>query len=135
MADEKKLRHSRQRDMIYQYLLGTKAHPSADMIYAELKEDIKGLSLGTVYRNLKLLEELKKVRKVASFNDTDRYDACCCDHVHFLCTQCGSIYDVDSADVDTIRKSIMLNDNFCCDNLTLTINGTCADCNKNKNLA
>lgn len=132
MPDEKKLRHSRQRDMIYQYLLGTKAHPSADMIYAALKEDIHGLSLGTVYRNLKLLEELGKVRKVASFNDTDRYDACCDDHVHFLCTQCGSIFDVDDADVNAIRNAISLNDNFHCDKLTLTLNGTCSYCSIKK---
>lgn len=129
MADEKKLRHSRQRDMIYQYLLGTKAHPSADMIYAALKEDIKGLSLGTVYRNLKLLEELGKVRKVASFNDTDRYDACCADHAHFLCTNCGSIFDVENADVDAIRNAITLKDSFHYENFLLTLNGICSNCN------
>ena len=53
---EKKLRHSHQREMIYNYLLNTEGHPSADMVYDALREEIPNLSLGTVYRNLKLLE-------------------------------------------------------------------------------
>ena len=33
----KKIRHSDVRDKIYEYLCGTKAHPSANMIYNDLK--------------------------------------------------------------------------------------------------
>ena len=64
---EKKLRHSRQREMIYQYLLTTQEHPSAEMVYHALREEVQGLSLATVYRNLNLLEQLGKVRKVTAF--------------------------------------------------------------------
>ena len=35
---EKKLRHSHQRDMIYEYLYASKEHPSAEMIYEDLKK-------------------------------------------------------------------------------------------------
>ena len=33
----KKIRHSDVRDRIYEYLCGTKAHPSANTIYNDLK--------------------------------------------------------------------------------------------------
>ena len=78
---EKKLRHSHQRDMIYNYLLSTKEHPSAEMIYDELRRIEPTLSLGTVYRNLKLLEDLGMVKKVTSVNNVERYDAMTSDHI------------------------------------------------------
>ena len=53
---EKKLRNSAVRNSIYEYLCGTKEHPSAEMIYNDLKGDNPNLSLGTVYRNLKQLD-------------------------------------------------------------------------------
>lgn len=126
--EEKKLRYSRQREMIYQYLLGTKAHPSAEMIYEDLKGEITGLSLATVYRNLKLLEDLGKVRRVASYQGTERYDANCGDHVHFLCQSCGCIHDVDTADSSAIRASICLGEGFRLSKLDLTLTGTCPEC-------
>ena len=58
---EKKMRNSVTRNTIYEYLCVTKAHPSAEMIYLDLKESNPNLSLGTVYRNLKQLEEIGKV--------------------------------------------------------------------------
>ena len=75
-------RYSHQREQIYNYLLHTCEHPSAETIYASLKPQIPDLSLGTVYRNLKLLEELGKVRRVTSFQGSERYDAICGDHAH-----------------------------------------------------
>ena len=91
---EKKLRHSHQRDMIYNYMLSTKEHPSAEMIYEELKKIEPNLSLGTVYRNLKLLEEVGMVKKVTSVNNVERYDAMTSDHIHFVCDQCGKVIDL-----------------------------------------
>ena len=125
---EKKLRYSHQRERIYQYLLATKAHPSAEMIYNDLREEIPGLSLGTVYRNLKLLEDLGKVRRVASFQNSERYDAVCGDHVHFLCADCGCVSDVMGADAEALRKSIPLNPGFRIAKFDLTLTGLCSDC-------
>ena len=125
---EKKLRYSHQRERIYQYLMDTKEHPSAEMLYEALRGEIPGLSLGTVYRNLKLLEELGKVRRVISYQGTERYDACCDDHVHFLCQKCGCIQDVMNVDTDSIRQSILLGDEFQLSRLDLTVTGLCPGC-------
>lgn len=125
---EKKLRYSHQREMIYQYLLSSTGHPSAEMIYSDLKTQIQDLSLGTVYRNLKLLEELGKVRRVASFQGSERYDACCGDHVHFLCQRCGCVRDVKSADSEAIRAAVSLGDGYRLSKLDLTVTGICPSC-------
>ena len=125
---EKKLRYSRQREMIYQYLLTSEEHPSAETVYNDLKPEMPELSLGTVYRNLKLLEELGKVRRVTSFQGSERYDACCGDHVHFLCQRCGMLHDVPDANADAIRAAIFLGDGYQLNKLDLTISGLCPDC-------
>ena len=125
---EKKLRYSHQREMIYQYLMGTQEHPSAEMVYDALRSEIKGLSLGTVYRNLRLLEDLGKVRRVASLNGTERYDACGGDHVHFICQSCGTVHDVPEAELEQVRGAINLPEGYQLGQLNLTISGLCPEC-------
>ena len=125
---EKKLRYSHQREMIYQYLMGTQEHPSAEMVYDALRSEIKGLSLGTVYRNLRLLEDLGKVRRVASINGTERYDACCDDHAHFTCQNCGAVHDLRKAELEQVRGVINLPEGYQLGQLNLTISGLCPEC-------
>ena len=127
---EKKLRYSHQREMIYQYLLMSKEHPSAEMIYDGLREMIPDLSLGTVYRNLKLLEQIGKIRRVTSYEGSERYDAICGDHVHFLCESCGSVRDVVGANTELLRESIALEQGYKPSKLDLTITGRCPRCSQ-----
>ena len=125
---DKKLRHSRQRERIYQYLLETEEHPSAETVYNDLRPEIPGLSLGTVYRNLKLLEELGKVRRVTSFQGSERYDACCGDHAHFLCEKCGLLHDLGGANAEAIRSAITLDEGYSLSKLDVTVTGLCPNC-------
>lgn len=97
----KKLRYSDMRNTIYKYLCGTKEHPSAEMIYLDLRESNPNLSFGTVYRNLKQLEETGRVIRVSTVNNRERYDANCSDHLHFACEKCGRVIDLKDADTAT----------------------------------
>lgn len=86
--------YSRKRQAIYELLLSTDTHPSAEWIYNSLKPQYPDLSLGTVYRNLKLLEGNGAVRSVAVVDGCERYDAKMTRHSHFVCKKCGKITDV-----------------------------------------
>ena len=127
---EKKIRHSRQREQICEYLRSTCAHPSAEEIYLALKHTLPELSLATVYRNLKLLEQLGQVRRVASVDGTEHYDACCGDHVHFVCQRCGCVRDVPGEDAVKIRDALSLEEGFQICRLDMTVSGLCPDCAK-----
>ena len=129
---EKKLRYSRQRELIYEYLKNSDQHPSAEMIHNDLKQQIDGLSLGTVYRNLKLLEEMGLARRAVSIEGTERYDALCGDHIHFLCSGCGSIHDAANPDAQKIWQAAKLEGNFQPQKMDLIFTGLCPECAKNQ---
>ena len=67
------LKHSRQRDCIKEFLMGRYDHPTADMVYAHVREEFPHISLGTVYRNLSLLSELGEIQKITC-EGPDRFD-------------------------------------------------------------
>jgi len=60
----KTLNYSRQREAIYNYLLSTKTHPTAEAVYQVVQQDYPKISLATVYRNLALLEETGQVQRI-----------------------------------------------------------------------
>lgn len=102
------LKYSKQREYILRYLSGTKEHPTADMVYENLRKDFPKISLGTVYRNLSLLVELGQIQKLSTPGQPDRYDYTTSLHYHFVCTSCGRMIDlppIDLGDIDEIAGS------------------------------
>ena len=51
------MRFSQQRETIKNVVRGTNSHPTAEWVYTQTKKVIPNISLGTVYRNLKTLQE------------------------------------------------------------------------------
>lgn len=49
------MKFSKQRELILNEIISSNVHPTADIIYTNLKKDNPELSLGTVYRNLSQL--------------------------------------------------------------------------------
>lgn len=91
----KERRYSKQREHIYQLVVSSKNHPSAEDVYSAVKAHIPAISLGTVYRNLRLLVEEGKLREVTVEGSTvARFDGMTEDHEHFICTECGTILDI-----------------------------------------
>ena len=123
----KKIRHSDVRDKIYEYLCGTKAHPSANMIYNDLKPSIPKLSLGTVYTNLKLFEELGQVIRVANVNGFERYDADTSEHVHLVCDECGAVIDIMDADIRKAKQACQVGQAKI-KSIQIVLHGTCERC-------
>lgn len=98
------LKYSRQREAIKNYLMSTKEHPTADMVYNKIREEYPNISLGTVYRNLALLVELGEAVKVPSLDGCDHFDGDTSRHYHFVCTECGSIIDLDEQAIGDLAE-------------------------------
>ena len=127
MVTTKQVRHSDTRDIIYNYLYETKAHPSAEMIYNDLKIVLPKLSLKTVYTNLRVFEEHGKVVRVANVNGSDRYDANCDEHVHLVCDECGAVIDIMDADIRKAKKACQVGQAKI-KSIQIVLHGTCERC-------
>lgn len=123
------MKFSKQREIIYQYILENPNHLSADLIYSALKPTNPKLSLGTVYRNLTQLHEANIIKKISLPNLVDRFDKNLKPHGHLICKECGEIIDI-SFNEDTIKKFFIDND-FELEELTIVSSGKCSKC-KNK---
>lgn len=84
----------RKRNAILEYLKHTDQHPSAEMIHADLKQQIPDLSMGTVYRNLNLFRQQGLATSVATVKGVERFDANTDPHVHFICDRCDAVIDL-----------------------------------------
>lgn len=118
---------SKQRDAILKVLMSTKSHPTAEWLHEEVKKEIPNISLATVYRNLGQLIDNGMAIKVQGIFDKDRYDGNANRHSHLVCSECGSVVDLDiseSLDRDIIRisTSCYIND------YSLTFHGLCPKC-------
>ena len=92
-------KHFRKRDTILEYLRSTTAHPSAERIFTDLKEEIPDLAMGTVYRNLTLFKQQGLVSSVATVRGVERFDANTQPHVHFICRHCDAVIDLHQMQV------------------------------------
>jgi len=84
----------KKRNAILSYLQHTNAHPSAETIYSDLKAEIPDLSMGTVYRNLKLFQQQGLVSCIATVHGVERFDANADPHVHFFYEGCDAVIDL-----------------------------------------
>ena len=124
----KKTRNSETRNRIYEYLCGTKEHPSADTIYSDLRGTVPSISKGTVYNNLKYFESQGMVIRVANVNGNERYDANTEDHVHFVCEKCGRVIDLMDADIETAKKACSTTKGAKIKHIQIVLHGTCEAC-------
>ena len=84
----------RKRNAILSYLRSVTNHPSAEKVFTDLKAEIPDLSIGTVYRNLKLFQQQGLVSSIATVHGVERFDANTAPHVHFICESCDAVIDL-----------------------------------------
>jgi Fur family peroxide stress response transcriptional regulator len=119
-------RYSRQRELIYRFLMESKAHPTAEMVYRELKPGNPSLSLGTVYRNLNLLAEEGVIVRMPY--SVERYDGNTEPHVHFRCRCCGGVFDMPFEYDNDLEERAKRACPHVIQGHSLTFEGICAGC-------
>ena len=88
------IRPSVQRLAIFEYVRKSCQHPTAEVVYEALKDDLGSLSLTTVYNTLKLFVDAELI-SMLTIDDTFRcFDGNRCCHAHFRCNNCGKIVDL-----------------------------------------
>ena len=121
------LKHSKQRDSIKELLMGRKDHPTAAVVYDNVRRSFPNISLGTVYRNLTLLADIGEISRIHVGDGVDHFDADTSPHYHFICSECGCVRDLDmpGIDLDEIASRNFDGQIEC---HTVYFHGRCRDC-------
>ena len=126
------LKSTHQRAEIYRELAQTLEHPDAETIYARVRQRLPSISLDTVYRTLRLLEEKGVVGRAGTIKERARFDANTDRHHHFVCRQCGLIRDFYSDTLDRLAPPREAAAFGHADEVHVEIRGVCAACRSGK---
>ena len=106
-------------------------HFSAEQVYKLLNEDMRNMSLATVYRVLGQLVDADLLsgvafgegRMVYELNDGTRHD-------HLVCTVCGRIYEFFDPEIEARQQSVANSLDFTVTGCQLVLFGICTECTK-----
>ena len=87
-------RFTEQRAAVYRFLCGTASHPSADEVFQQVRAQVPGISLATVYKSLETLVGCGLAVKLTYGDGSARYDGRTDPHHHARCLACSRIFDV-----------------------------------------
>jgi Fur family ferric uptake transcriptional regulator len=121
---------TRQRTVILEELKKVKTHPGADEIYTMVRKRLPRISLGTVYRNLEVLSELRVIQKFEHVGTIKRFDGTPENHYHVRCVKCGRLDDVPFEIETNLEKKVRPYTNYSIIGHRLEFIGLCPECAK-----
>lgn len=121
-------RYSPQRDTILQIVLQEKGHLTAEEIHQRAQKIIPKISLGTVYRNLGTLLELRAIAQMQGLNQLAYFEPYVGPHHHFICRRCSRIQDLEAPTVKTCTGCISQKTPLRIEEVWTTLFGLCSDC-------
>lgn len=124
-----------QRRTILENLSSRNDHPTADQIYAAIKDQLSGVSRTTVYRVLETFVQLGIAQKISNPEAKARFDADTSRHHHAACIACEKVLDIDDRlipDIDLKGADLEGFEIFDCSVVAV---GLCRECSSNKWIA
>ncbi len=128
-------RKSKQKEAIVRVLKDTNSHPTADWVYEQVRREIPNISLGTVYRNLKLLKQEGEILEIEFAGTLGRFNGNTEKHYHFRCEQCGRIFDLDEPVDKESNERVAQKTGFKVSHHLLEFRGLCKDCQSGEGLS
>lgn len=122
------MKYSHQREAILNFLRTRLDHPTAEVVYANIRQEIPNISLGTVYRNLNNLANNGTIQRLTYGGKTDHFDANVMPHYHFMCNICGSVQDVHMSTHESLIKDACNCIHANIDSVSVFFSGTCENC-------
>jgi len=117
-----------QRQIIYETAMAPPGHASPEAIYDRVRKKIPGISLATVYKNLRTFIDSGLLGQVSLHNGSLRVENNPEPHHHMVCIHCKAIVDLKEEELEPIRFRRKLPHGFRVERVAVDILGTCADC-------
>jgi Fur family peroxide stress response transcriptional regulator len=125
-ASGAKLTH--QRMEIFREVAQAIDHPDAEKVYQRVRERMPTVSLDTVYRTLRWLEDLGFVSTLGPLRERTRFDANLRQHHHFVCMRCGLTRDFHSNHLNNLKLPKSVQSIGQIETMQVEVNGVCGDC-------
>lgn len=90
----KGLRSTRQREQVFAAIWNNYKHPTADDVFALVRQELSSISLATVYNCLETLVDCQLIREINFGRHPTRYEPNRQEHGHFLCENTGRVFDI-----------------------------------------
>ena len=121
-----------QRTTIYEELLRSKEHPTADLVYQKVRNKLPNISFDTVNRTLLTFSKLGVIRVVEGYGEAKRFDPDLEPHHHFRCIRCNRIIDLQEQTFDEINIPKNISKQFTVLHKKVVLEGVCETCRKRK---
>ena len=121
-------RQTKQREAILRLLRSARSHYTADQIYDEVRKEVPNISKGTVYRNLKVLQQMGLVSGLSLNGSLSRFEAKRENHYHFRCERCGEVFDLDEPVNHELNQRMAKRTGFKVTHHQTEFRGLCRDC-------
>jgi Fe2+ or Zn2+ uptake regulation protein len=125
------LRSTRARRVILETVRGTDAHPTAEWVFRKVRRQLPRVSLGTVYRNLRLLVRAGLLVERADAGGF-RFDGNTAEHHHFTCVACGRVYDLAERMDRGLHRRVASRTGFEVFRHRIEFYGRCAGCSTSR---
>jgi len=119
-----------QRMAVYEVLIKSNEHPSAEMVFRKVKRGLPNISLDTVNRTLLTLYEIGAAFAVEGSGDAKRFDGNLKNHQHFKCIKCKRVIDFHHKPFDNIAVPKSISRRFTVLRKTVYLEGICDLCRK-----
>lgn len=126
------LRMTCQRRVILEELGRSRAHPTADELYARVRRRLPHVSLGTVYRNLQEMADRGLVRRLTTGGTQKRFDGDASEHHHVRCVACGRVSDAGIGSLDLPLEDASRASRYEVTGYRLELLGYCPRCKRRK---
>jgi Fe2+ or Zn2+ uptake regulation protein len=123
-----KLRATVQRATILDEVRRSHDHPTAEQVHQRVRRRVRNVSLGTVYRNLALLDRAGEIRQIELVGEPARFDGEVGPHHHAHCSQCGCIADVALSGGEGLQAQAAERTGYRIDDHRIEFIGLCPDC-------
>jgi Fur family transcriptional regulator, peroxide stress response regulator len=117
-----------QRRVIYETVLSLPGHPSPEVIFEKVREQIPSISLATVYKNIHTFLDSGLLREVSLHYGSLRLETERRPHHHVVCVSCKSITDLQDESLERVRVRRKLPRGFQVHRIAVDILGICAAC-------
>ena len=105
-CQERGLKLTNQRELVISIIENSNDHPDVDELFKRASEKDNSVSIATVYRTVKLLEDANLIEKLEFGDGRARYEESGKHHEHLIDVETGEVIEFLDEELEELKKQI-----------------------------